>query len=572
MGKAMCLPSEIITVIKEKKMRACCAIVGMILVLGWSSLVSAAATYTLAPSGDAAVYSANPDTNYNAGNAPNGSSADIGKLGGNGEVGRIYFSLDLSSIPATEKVTAVTLKFNAYHRGVLAKGAPSTWSESTLTWNNQPERSTWSSWSTSDGVWCSDTWAWREISVPAAGIAEINAAKTGTFSLVLYYDGEGATEPFPWAHCNTWLKENDWNDRDPVWVVTTEESAAVMDRVADGTTSTYIPEVFALNNGTPVFEAGWINAGVGTRTLDLTNPKYNVVVSGTITGLTGSDVNGNGAWMTIGLLDKFYLDGLAVYQDVAITYPSGQYGFGMNGGLTIVGTGHNLATDPAPIKIEDGWNNSTNMFTTATSFDFKIVYGFMDGSNRDTRSIKAYWKPVGESNWRWLGTQPTLGYPINASGTHSAGYEADRWNQTMVGVMVTHDNAQAGSLASISVANMKLMYEGVKPGDANFDNGVDVGDLGILAANYGTTGGATWDKGDFNGDGNVDVGDLGILAANYGTNASNANWSADYAKVFGTTVVDEAVDKTSSSVCSGLGLPMIVGLVLMGMMLTKLDE
>ncbi len=55
------------------------------------------------------------------------------------------------------------------------------------------------------------------------------------------------------------------------------------------------------------------------------------------------------------------------------------------------------------------------------------------------------------------------------------------------------------------------------PGDATLDRSVDVGDLGILAGNYGAVGGQTWATGDFNGDGNVDVGDLGILAGNYGT-------------------------------------------------------
>jgi hypothetical protein len=53
-------------------------------------------------------------------------------------------------------------------------------------------------------------------------------------------------------------------------------------------------------------------------------------------------------------------------------------------------------------------------------------------------------------------------------------------------------------------------------GDGNGDNAVDVGDLGILAGNYGIEGTASWLKGDYNGDGNVDVGDLGILAGNYG--------------------------------------------------------
>jgi alkaline phosphatase len=61
---------------------------------------------------------------------------------------------------------------------------------------------------------------------------------------------------------------------------------------------------------------------------------------------------------------------------------------------------------------------------------------------------------------------------------------------------------------------------GIVPGDANGDGIVDVGDLGILAANYGMTSGATRTMGDFNGDGLVDTGDLGILAAKYGYGTS----------------------------------------------------
>jgi hypothetical protein len=109
------------------------------------------------------------------------------------------------------------------------------------------------------------------------------------------------------------------------------------------------------------------------------------------------------------------------------------------------------------------------------------------------------------------------------------------------------------------------------PGDANRDGMVDVGDLGILAANYGGSN-KTWAQGDFNGDGLVDVGDLGILAANYGKNASNADWSADYAKVFGTAVDDSSSEETTDSLCSGLGLPLITGLALMGLLLVKLEE
>jgi hypothetical protein len=112
------------------------------------------------------------------------------------------------------------------------------------------------------------------------------------------------------------------------------------------------------------------------------------------------------------------------------------------------------------------------------------------------------------------------------------------------------------------------------PGDANNDGMVDVGDLGILAANYGLTSDAAWAQGDFNGDGKVDVGDLGILAANYGTGASGADFDADYAKVFGTAALedaDEAKDETSSSGCSDLGLPWVAGLLFMGLMLIRED-
>ncbi|MEA1949904.1 MAG: matrixin family metalloprotease [Planctomycetota bacterium] len=58
------------------------------------------------------------------------------------------------------------------------------------------------------------------------------------------------------------------------------------------------------------------------------------------------------------------------------------------------------------------------------------------------------------------------------------------------------------------------------PGDANGDWSVDVIDLGALATNYGTIGGAVWGDGDFSDDGNVDVVDLGLLATNYGTTAA----------------------------------------------------
>jgi hypothetical protein len=55
------------------------------------------------------------------------------------------------------------------------------------------------------------------------------------------------------------------------------------------------------------------------------------------------------------------------------------------------------------------------------------------------------------------------------------------------------------------------------PGDLDLDGDVDLGDLGILLAHYGMSGGATYGDGDISGDGAVDLSDLGALLANYGT-------------------------------------------------------
>jgi hypothetical protein len=64
-------------------------------------------------------------------------------------------------------------------------------------------------------------------------------------------------------------------------------------------------------------------------------------------------------------------------------------------------------------------------------------------------------------------------------------------------------------------------------GDSNVDGYVDVSDLSLMGANYGTASGATWDMADSNYDGAVDVSDLSILGANYNKN------------IFGSTSVPE---------------------------------
>ena len=135
--------------------------------------------------------------------------------------------------------------------------------------------------------------------------------------------------------------------------------------------------------------------------------------------------------------------------------------------------------------------------------------------------------------------------------------------------------------ASDMTTDVTIVQDGtdLMPGDANGDNKVNVGDLGILAANYGrnlqSEGVASslwWSLGDFNGDGKVNVGDLVILAANYGS--SGSGFEADYAKVFGATSDESnsSDDDPESSLCSSLGLALVAGLAMLGLMLIKLDE
>jgi hypothetical protein len=159
------------------------------------------------------------------------------------------------------------------------------------------------------------------------------------------------------------------------------------------------------------------------------------------------------------------------------------------------------------------------------------------------------------------------------SGTINVAFTANSsWTATRTGTIRITASGVAGSPIDVTVVQAKDRL----PGDANGDGMVDVGDLGILAANYGGSG-KSWAQGDFNGDGLVDVGDLGILAAHYGSGSdASLDFSSDYAKAFGTTTQGHdpstTDEETDSSVCSGLGLPLMAGLALMGLMLVKLEE
>jgi len=187
-------------------------------------------------------------------------------------------------------------------------------------------------------------------------------------------------------------------------------------------------------------------------------------------------------------------------------------------------------------------------------------------------SSTSYWYLLfngGGKTWSGYVTEypnAVIGGSVNFTVGFGSGFQGE----------IYFDNVRIATVSSqyVTAYDFESPVVTLHPGDANGDNMVDVGDLGILAANYGGSG-KKWDEGDFNGDALVDVGDLGILAANYGygTNPSAANFNEDYSKVFGTTEMDEeSSDDSESSICSTLGLSLVAGLMLMGLMLVKLEE
>ncbi|HSV15445.1 MAG TPA: SdrD B-like domain-containing protein, partial [Tepidisphaeraceae bacterium] len=96
---------------------------------------------------------------------------------------------------------------------------------------------------------------------------------------------------------------------------------------------------------------------------------------------------------------------------------------------------------------------------------------------------------------------------------------------TALGVL---QNVTSGSLfdrQTLAANDVTIKY--TLNADADLNGGVDVGDLGKLATNYGVSTGATWSQGDFNYDGKVDVGDLGALAINYGQSLGGGAASAE---------------------------------------------
>ena|SRR3989344_1305490 len=99
--------------------------------------------------------------------------------------------------------------------------------------------------------------------------------------------------------------------------------------------------------------------------------------------------------------------------------------------------------------------------------------------------------------------------PLNATpGEYS--FDLDRSLSGVEGIASVYD--LDANLLPLIVQNNEIVI--TYPGDANLNYQVTIGDVTILAENFGRFGG--WEQGDFTGDGLVSIGDLTILAENFG--------------------------------------------------------
>jgi hypothetical protein len=92
-----------------------------------------------------------------------------------------------------------------------------------------------------------------------------------------------------------------------------------------------------------------------------------------------------------------------------------------------------------------------------------------------------------------------------------------------------------------SVIGIDNLRAQTRPGDANLDRVINLSDFNILAANFGTGSGATWQQADFNFDGIVNLTDFNALAANFGLTFGPGDPSADDWATLGAAVVPEPV-------------------------------
>ena len=111
------------------------------------------------------------------------------------------------------------------------------------------------------------------------------------------------------------------------------------------------------------------------------------------------------------------------------------------------------------------------------------------------------------------GESATVTYPMTISG---ASWSPITRRPNIKGVAFVQANGNYPGGSEIYQA-AQLRWTQILPTDAQGDGDVDLSDLAIVLANFGTQEGATQSQGDSDGDGDIDLQDLATLLADFGT-------------------------------------------------------
>ncbi len=160
--------------------------------------------------------------------------------------------------------------------------------------------------------------------------------------------------------------------------------------------------------------------------------------------------------------------------------------------------------------------------TPATVYHYQITAtdAASNASSTDDATFETltpqYTLTVSVSGQGAVGLDPNqTSYPAGAAVTldavPDAGWRLDHWEGDLSGAA---DPATLVMDADKSVT--AVFVENDCPGDLDHDGQVNLGDVSILLAHYGTASGATYEDGDLDGDGDVDLADLAGLLTRFG--------------------------------------------------------
>ena len=119
--------------------------------------------------------------------------------------------------------------------------------------------------------------------------------------------------------------------------------------------------------------------------------------------------------------------------------------------------------------------------------------------------------------YQWRKDGVAISDSANVFGTISATLSIDPVALVDAGVYDCVITKIASGCATTSNATtLNVNNPGNCPGDVDGDNDVDLADLSVLLANFGTPSAATLADGDLDGDGDVDLADLSVMLSNFG--------------------------------------------------------